>query len=114
MVALMAIVDTPKLAFPLRLDTNGARALVHEQGTDEEIMDCVEVLLSTEVGERVEVPDYGISPQEFREGGASREELIEAIRIWEDRAEVTIERNADQWDELIDRLRLSVKGRGND
>lgn len=113
MVAVLMPVETPKLSFPFRLDTRQARALVHEQGTDEEVMDCVEVLLSTELGERVEVPDYGVTPQEFAEGGASREALIEAIRIWEDRAEVTIERSFAQWDELIDRLRVSVKRRGS-
>lgn len=113
MVALMAHVDTPKISFPFALVGNGSAVKHVEQGSDEEVLDCVEVLLSTEAGERIEVPDYGVSPQVFREGGASIEEIMDTIRVWEDRAEAVIERDPGELDKLTDRLLLAVKGRGN-
>ncbi len=74
------LIENPKLAFPFRLDSTGRGARVHEQGSDNEIMDTVQVLLSTELGERIGVPAYGIAAQDFRENGASIEELLDAIR----------------------------------
>jgi phage baseplate assembly protein W len=97
--------DIPKLAFPF------ARGAYREQDSDEEIIDCVEVLLSTNRGERIEVPDYGLPDQAFREGGASQEQIVATINEWEDRADISVERTGSELDALIDRLRVTVSRR---
>lgn len=99
--------DIPKLAFPF------SRGSYREQDSDEEITDCVEVLLSTQQGERIEVPEYGLPDQAFKQGGASREAIVATINEWEDRAAVSVERTASDadLDNLIDRHRVSVSRR---
>jgi len=47
----------PHLAFPFRLTGRGANVL--EQDTLEEIAQGVQVLVTTRLGERQELPDYG-------------------------------------------------------
>ena len=107
------MIDTPKLSYPFRFNAAGSQAIVVEQNSQDEIIDCVEVLLSTELGERQEVPDYGVPDQTFRQGGASTEAIEEAIRTWEPRADVDIERTDTDLDDLVDRLRLGIKRRGD-
>jgi phage baseplate assembly protein W len=106
---LMARIDTPKLSFPFRLHANGASAVVVEQDSDDEILDCVEVLLSTEKGSREEAPAYGVEDQSFLEGGANQDQILTAISKWEPRAERTLE--ADQIISSIQRVRVKVIAR---
>ena len=102
----MAKIDTPKISFPLRLRANGASAVVVEQDSIDEIMDCVEVLLSTEEGSREEAPAYGIDDLTFRMGGVDQELVMATIAKWEPRAETILE--ADEIEQFIQRVRLKV------
>lgn len=79
------MIDTPKLSFPFE------PGVYREQDSPDEIMDCVEILLGTEVGERMEVPLYGIPDQTFRQGGADVIELLRIIGVWEPRASTEID-----------------------
>jgi phage baseplate assembly protein W len=79
-------ISTPKLAFPFRFAGAGTHAATVEQGSDEEIISCVEVLLRTPVGSRIEVPDYGINDYVFRQGGVALPEVESSIGFWEPRA----------------------------
>lgn len=105
--------NNPHIAWPFSLEASGRSLKYHEQDSDDEIFDCVEVILRTPIGVRIEIPDYGSRQQEFASPGARREELIAAVARWEERAELVIERNPDLLDELVDRLRVGVKGRMN-
>jgi phage baseplate assembly protein W len=100
-------VDTPQFGFPFSVDANG-REFVREQDDDDEIMDCVEVLLSTELGERQEVPDYGIDDPAFTMGGTNTEGILSQIALWEPRATAQIERNSLV--DMVENLRVSVAG----
>lgn len=104
----MMPVDTPKIAFGFRLQSDGARIAVHEQDSNDEIMDCVEVLLSTELGERQDVPDYGIPDMAFRQNGVDENALTAALSKWEDRAVTTI--RTTEFANFIERLRIGVGG----
>lgn len=77
----------PHLALPFELTTTGAPVV--EQGTVEEVAQCVAVLLATEVGERGAVPTYGapdvLFAQQIDTGAISH-----AIATWEPRAIVSI------------------------
>ena len=104
-------VTTPKLAFPFELSSTGRFAKVVEQDSDEEILNCVEVLLLTHVGTREEVPDYGIADYAFRQGGVDIAALRAAIHMWEPRAEIDI--LAGDIDGLVQRVRIHYQGRDN-
>lgn len=104
------MIDIPHFSFPFRL-SGGSPATV-EQGSDDEILDCVEVLLSTEPGERIDLPDYGLEDQTFREGGASRTAIQNTIRTWEPRASTDIE--PAELEERIDNVRLNYRSARGD
>lgn len=105
----MARIDTPKLSFPFRLHANGLSAVTIEQDSDDEILDCLEVLLSTEKGSREEAPAYGIEDQTFKEGGADLEQVLTAISKWEPRAGKALE--ADVIASFIQHIRVKVMAR---
>jgi hypothetical protein len=87
----MAEAANPHIAFPFRLNASGTGVIVTEQDSDDDIMDCVEVLLSTELGEREEVPSYGMEDPAFRLGGIDEDRILDVIARWEPRAERAIE-----------------------
>jgi phage baseplate assembly protein W len=76
----------PHLGFPISLTPDGRRLVIREQDSIEDIEDCVEVVLSTAVGERQEQPDYGTPDQAFRERGVDVGRLRAAVERWEPRA----------------------------
>jgi len=91
---------TPHFATPFRL--SGSSFAVIEQDSAEEIEDCVEVVLRTMAGSRVEVPDFGIPDETFQqlEPNPTAETYLNAISEWEPRARVlgtaTIEELAER------------------
>lgn len=73
----------PRLSWPLTLD--GATLATVEQDSLEEIAQCVALVVSTGVGTRVELPDYGIDdPIGSRDLHAG--EVLAAVGTWEPRA----------------------------
>lgn len=82
------MVDIPHLAVPLRTDGTGAMAVL-EQDSVEDITQCCAVLLATTIGDRVEVPDYGIPELAFRTE-APLEAIAAAVEEWEPRADLDI------------------------
>lgn len=105
--------DNPHLAFPLRLTGAGNRLVAWEQDDDDDVIDKVDVLLRTPVDSREELPEYGVIPQEFSEGGADLEMYSSAVTRWEPRALKLFQRSPELLEGLIDRVRVYVKGRGN-
>lgn len=104
-------VEIPHFSLPFRRDLNG-RAVVVEQDSDEEIVDCVEVLLSTEKGSREEIPEYGIPDQVFRQNGADLAQIGASIDRWEPRAEHFLERDGYLID-MVDRVRVNIMESGS-
>jgi phage baseplate assembly protein W len=82
------VASVPHLATPFRI-VNGAIAVV-EQDSVEEIEDCVESILRTFVGTRIDAPDFGIPDETFRQQTPSTgaELYIAAIEAQEPRAHV--------------------------
>lgn len=85
----MSYPDNPHLKLPFRI--TGNKAEVVEQDTAEEIAQCVEVVLSYPVGLRIDLPDFGINDQTFREQGPDVDEIRTAILRWEPRADATVD-----------------------
>ncbi len=81
------------LSFPLRTNPRGEIALV---SGNEDIEQAIRIILSTRQGERVMRPTFGCRAHEllFEPFSAStisllQEYIIEALRMWEPRIEVT-------------------------
>lgn len=85
--------------------TATGRLVTVEQDTDAEIAQCVYALLATEPGQRVELPEYGLEDQAFREGGADLTEIRAEIEEWEPRAEALTD---DEIDDLTDKVQVNV------
>jgi len=80
------VADVPQFAQPFRV-VNGAVVEV-EQGSVEEIEDCVESILRTIVGTRIDDPEFGIPDEAFiqQTPNSSAELYIAAIEAQEPRA----------------------------
>ena len=82
--------QVPQFAVPFRIDpATGAPAEV-EQDSVEEIEQCVEAVLRTIVGTRIDDLDFGIPDESFREQtpNTSAEIYVAAVEAMEPRARV--------------------------
>lgn len=98
----------PHLSLPFRLQ-DGSFA-TSEQGTADEIADCVQVLVSTVTGQRIEVPTYGIpSPVFAQEAPQVSPILLATVQKWEPRANIAISDSVDSTDDLVRHIRFAVR-----
>lgn len=101
--------STPHFAFPFRW-TSAGRAAVVEQGSDAEIEQNVRVLLLSHIGERLEVPEFGVEDQTFRS------EIDEAaVRLaateWDERVTLALQETPDATNAMIRDLLVQVAER---
>lgn len=102
-------VIVPKLKVPFEI--RGGGAAVVEQDSVDEIVQCVDYLLQTEPGTRLEVPEFGLPDPTFEEHRLPDQlpELIrEAIGRWEPRADLVLD--ADHIDDLTEQVRVRIGG----
>jgi phage baseplate assembly protein W len=99
-------VTVPQFAFPFHFEADG-RAAVVEQNSDQEVIDCVEVLLRTPVGSRDDLPEYGIDDPTF-ETEPDVAAILDAIDDWEPRAQVNMDSEIDSKDELMRNITANV------
>src|SRR4051812_4496281 len=76
-------VQVKHFAFPFQFGPD-LHAKSVEQDSDEDIMGCVESIVRTNIGQRIEVPDYGMPDQTFAEGGPDETVVERSIEAWED------------------------------
>lgn len=94
-----------KLAVPLEMTSRRGRpecATVPED-SQTEIAQCVRAILATEIGQRLELPSFGIRDPTF--AGADPLEIRAAILQWEPRADGLGE--AD-WDDVLQSVDVSL------
>lgn len=103
-------VQVPHFAFPFRFGSNGAAQVV-EQDTHAEIEQNVKVLVLTERGERLEVPDFGIDDLVFQTG-VDEAAIAAQAREWDERAEVLIAEEPDRVNAMIRNLLIDVREEG--
>lgn len=104
----MSSANIPHLAVPFRIDGTGTAAVVEQDSVDD-VAQCVETLLRTFVGERLELPDYGIEDPTF-ETVVPVNELMAVVARWEPRAVTFVEQYPDRFDEMVQRLNINVVG----
>lgn len=97
----------PHFDIPFRFNTTG-HAVVTEQDTLEEISNCVEAILRTRVGQRLEIPDFGIEDPVFENQPLQLQGIVAAIIEQEPRAIVLLEQAPDRLDQMIANIRTSV------
>ena len=104
-------VRIPHLSVPLKL--RGERFSAHEQNSDEEVGQCVESILRTPIGSRLSVPQFGIPTLEFSPNEDHIPEIINAITLWEPRAQEIITETGETLVEFLAReyiLRIESEG----
>lgn len=96
----------PHLKFPFRFGLGGAADTV-EQDTTEELEQGVKVLMLTELGERLEVPDFGVADLTFRTE-LDVASIVAAAREWDERVEVDLAEDTDPINSMIRHLAVQV------
>lgn len=71
------------LRIPFTIDATGAASTV-DQDSWLDVAQCVQTLLATPSGSRVELPDYGVPDLTFTDG--THANLEQAVQKWEPRA----------------------------
>jgi phage baseplate assembly protein W len=97
------VLQIPKFDIPFTV--SGGKAVVVEQDSDEEIVDCVYAILATERGERAEEPTFGLPDPAFREAGADLDQIRSVAEEWEPRARTLTE---SDFDGIVQKVRVSV------
>ena len=102
----MALPEIPHFAMPFHLDP--PHVAVVEQDTIVDVMDCVEAIVRTIVGERLELPDFGRDDWMFEVQPVPTTALQQSIAAQEPRAITTIEQYPDALDQLIAVIQIGV------
>lgn len=93
----------PKLKVPIDFGADGFETV--EQGSVDEVAQCVYAVLATERGSRQEEPAFGITDPTFEMGGMDLGEAALAIRTWEPRARAE---SSQEIDDLTFDVRVAV------
>lgn len=109
MTRIVQSVDTPHLAYPFQLLGGGARVAVVEQDSPEEVAACVELLMRTPPGARIDSPDMGVPEQTFLQGGADLPQIAQLVSQWEPRALTELSQRPDLLDDMLYRVRIDLK-----
>jgi phage baseplate assembly protein W len=94
----------PHFAIPFRIDPQRG-AYVTEQGSEQEIMDCVEVVMRYNPGDRPEKLTFGIPDETFKEE-VDVVSIANAVSEWEPRVELSVESQINLLDPLITKVRV--------
>jgi phage baseplate assembly protein W len=98
-------------AIPFRYDPTGSAATV-PQDSVAEISQCVQVLLSTPTGTRIEQMDYGIPDPTFSSESRAVADITQALAKWETRANgtrLTVTVNPDGSAQIIAKIPDEVR-----
>lgn len=96
-------ITTPQFAVPFHVE--GGKVAVVEQGSAQEIRDCVVACLRTKVGSRMDAPEYGIPDKTFsrQPRNPSADVYLRAVEEAEPRARLL---GSAEVEDLIQRVTL--------
>ena len=94
---------SPHFSLPFRFVQTGISlsVAVSEEDTPEEIFDCAQAVIRTNLNKRVEMPEFGTPDQAFSLGGVDAAAIVAACIRWEPRADVVLEQDRSKIDQLI-------------
>jgi phage baseplate assembly protein W len=95
-------VTTPHFNFPFDWEIHGDSLRVHEAEQDsiEDITNCVTAIFLTHVGQRPEVPDFGVEDLTFKTLPLDVDEIVSTISDQEPRVDMLIEERPAALDDL--------------
>jgi phage baseplate assembly protein W len=100
----------PHFSYPFRLTGSGSVAVV-EQDTTDEIAQCVQAIISTDEGSRVEIPEFGVRSLLGTSYRATLpNEILRKVQQFEPRAVVDLDLTVDKIDDLIRYVNVTVRG----
>jgi hypothetical protein len=103
----------PHLDFPLRLDPKTGHLATVEQDSPDDLATCINVVLHTFLGERDELPRFGVAEMALSREPLDLELLAQQVIASEPRAAVLLERDPDLFEQLVDGIaRLRVQSIG--
>jgi hypothetical protein len=108
-------VEVPHFAYPFRFSyITDSHAVVNEQDSLDDVVDCVLVSLLVEPRTRVEVPTFGTPSQVFENQPLNLQLIINSVELWESRAVQILSQHPDSADPLIAKLQdiISLRGAG--
>lgn len=106
-LSTQVIVPHFAVPFQFKITPAGVSVPVHEQGTFEEIRDCVATIVRYTRGSRPESPEFGITPLEFTTG-VDFPMLMQEIVDDEPRADMLVTSSIDPLDESIERVVIGI------
>jgi hypothetical protein len=102
----MSSVDTPHFNIPFKLGPVGADVV--EQDSIEDIRNSILMIVSTPLGWRDEVPEFGMDDPTLLRQPIGADQLGADIQAQEPRAMVLATERPDMYDELIDLVNIGV------
>jgi hypothetical protein len=101
---------TRHLDLPFHFNSDGHAATV-EQGSIEDITNCVEATFRTVIGQRQELPDFGIPDLTFGVQPLNLQQIVDHLSEIEPRAILLMEQAPDEFDAMIARVLAKVTAR---
>lgn len=98
--------DIPHFSLPFRYV--GGKAACTEQGSLDEITDCVIAALRTPLGSRTELPEYGTSDATFQQQPVHFQSIVDQVVSHEPRALVLWDQDPIAFEELVATIVLQV------
>lgn len=102
--------DVPHITYPFHWGPHGNAAVV-EQDTLDEIINCVEVVVRTDIGALPDLPAMGITDPTFKRI-TNMNQLSREINEWEPRAAIQLTTHIDDVDQLVEVVQLEISTRG--
>lgn len=103
----------PHFSYPFHI-ANGSVA-VHEQDTYEDVAQSVAIILASQRGDRIELPEFGVESPLFKSESVGRaSEYLGVIDQWEPRAQATLQINVDNMDDTIQIINAQITDRVED
>lgn len=95
-------VQNPHFRLPLQFGGVKGGALVNEQDTGEDIIDCIKAIIAYPIGSRVDMPEFGIPDLLFRQENATvLQQVRDAVAEWEVRPTVDVSGGPLASDQMI-------------
>lgn len=104
----MSQANVPHFDYPFRFDFNNHAACV-EQDSIEDIENCIVSILLTEIGARIEIPEYGMESMLFKQQPLSSGDIYNAITSQESRAHMVVSTDPDMVDYLTALVDINVQ-----
>jgi phage baseplate assembly protein W len=103
--------NTPQIAVPFEITATGLVREVEQDSLDE-IAISVQNILAYRIGDRVELPVFGVPEPLFRLTSEDVSSILaEHVSRWEDRAQIFIEERPGDWDNMVRQFIVEIQGR---